>query len=267
MHEGYRDLMSPHESLFRTRLRRGDKLVGSFVKTPTLHATEILAQVGYDFVVVDAEHAPLDRAQVDVMLFAARGCGVAGLVRVPGISDILSVLDCGAAGILVPHVDSVERAREAAAASRYRNGRRGYSGATRSSGYGGGSVWSTVDAQDAQTAVIAMIEDPQAVERIGDIAAVEGIDAFFIGRGDLTVAYGASGGDAPVIADAVRRIAEAGRAAGKAIAVMVNGAQEAAPFEALGASAFIVSTDQGFLRRGAAAALAGFGPRDGSTGL
>lgn len=258
--------MSRNEIPFRTRLQRGDKLVGSFVKTPTIHGTEILAQVGYDFVVIDAEHAPLDRAQIDVMLFAARAGGIAGLVRVPAIADILSVLDCGAVGVLVPHVDSVERAREAAAASRYRNGKRGYSGATRSSGYGGGSVWSTVDAQDAQTAVIAMIEDPQAVERIEDIAAVEGIDAFFIGRGDLTVAYGAPQGDAPVIVEAVKRIAEAGRAAGKAIAVMVNTAEEAAAFEALGASAFIVSTDQGLLRRAATAALAGFRRQD-STGL
>ncbi|MFC5499269.1 HpcH/HpaI aldolase/citrate lyase family protein [Caenimonas terrae] len=249
--------MSSNNDLFRDRLRRGDTLVGSFVKTPTLHATEILAQVGYDFVVIDAEHAPLDRSHIDVMLYAARAGGIAGLVRVPAISDILSALDCGAVGVLVPHVDSPERAREAAAASRYRNGRRGYSGATRSSNYGGGSVWSNVDAQDAQTTVIAMIEDPQAVEQIEAIAAVDGIDAFFIGRGDLTVAYGAGRADDPVIVDAVRRISDAGRAAGKAVVVMVNGPEEAAGFEAMGASAFIVSTDQGLLRRAATAALAG----------
>jgi staphyloferrin B biosynthesis citrate synthase len=252
--------MSSTDALFRTRLKRGDKLVGSFVKTPTPHATEILGQVGYDFVVIDAEHAPLDRSHIDVMLLAARAGGMAGLVRVSQASDILSVLDCGAVGVLVPHVDSPERAREAAAASRYRNGKRGYSGATRSSGYGGGSVWSTVDAQDAQTTVIAMIEDPQAVDQIEAIARVDGIDAFFIGRGDLTVAYGAPNADAPAIVQAVKRISEVGRAAGKAIAVMVNTAQEAAGFEALGASAFIISTDQGLLRRAAAAALAGLKP-------
>lgn len=245
--------------LFRTRLLRGDKLVGTFVKTPTIHATEILAQVGFDFVVIDAEHAPLDRSQIDVMLFAARACGIAGLVRVPSASpsEILSVLDCGATGVLVPHVFSPDKAREVAQACRYRKGMRGYSGSTRSSKYGAGSVWANVDEQDAQTTVIAMIEDPQAVDVIEAIAKVEGIDAFFIGRGDLTVAYGAPKSDAPVIVDAVKRISAAARAAGKAVAVMVNTAEEAAGFQQFGASAFIVSTDQGLLRKAAAAALAG----------
>lgn len=251
------------QPLFRQRLQRGDKLVGTFVKTPTIHATEILAQVGFDFVVIDAEHAPLDRSQIDVMLFAARALGIAGLVRVPSASpsEILSVLDCGAAGVLVPHVFSPDKAREVAEASRYRKGKRGYSGSTRSSNYGGGAVWTTVDREDAQTTVIAMIEDPQAVDDIDAIAQVEGIDAFFIGRGDLTVAYGAPKSDAPVIVEAVKRIGAAARANGKAVAVMVNSAEEAAGFQEYGATAFIVSTDQGFMRKAAAAALAGFRPQ------
>lgn len=245
--------------LFRSRLQAGEQLVGTFVKTPTIHALEILGQVGFDFAVIDAEHAPLDRSQIDLMLFAARACGVAGLVRVPSSdpSEILSVLDCGATGVLVPHVASARKAREVVQASRYRGGRRGYSGSTRSSLYGAGAVWATVDREDAQTTVIAMIEDPEAVEDIESIAQVPGLDAFFIGRGDLTVAYGAPKSDAPVIVDAVRRISAAARANGKAVAVMVNGAEEAAGFKEHGASAFIVSSDQGFMRKAAAAALAG----------
>ncbi|HYF19401.1 MAG TPA: aldolase/citrate lyase family protein [Ramlibacter sp.] len=249
--------MATEKTPFRTRLQSGERLVGTFVKTPTIHAVEILGQVGYDFVVLDAEHAPLDRSQIDVMLFAARACNVAGLVRVSQVSEILGVLDSGAAGVLVPHVSSPERAREVAQAARYRGGKRGYSGSTRSSLYGGGTVWGTVDREDAQTTVIAMIEDPEAVEDIEAIAKVEGIDAFFIGRGDLTVAYGAPKNDAPVIVDAVRRISAAARANGKAVAVMVGAPEEAKAFVEFGATAYIVSTDQGFLRKAAAAALAG----------
>lgn len=248
---------SAAKPLFRERLKAGERLVGTFVKTPTIHALEILGQVGFDFAVIDAEHAPLDRSQVDVMLFAARACGVAGLVRVPSTADILSVLDCGASGVLVPHVLSAQKAREVVQASRYRGGKRGYSGSTRSSLYGAGAVWATVDREDAQTAVIAMIEDPEAVDDIEAIAQVEGIDAFFIGRGDLTVAYGAPRNDSPVIVQAVQRIAAAARAHGKAVAVMVGGAEEAAGFTEVGATAFIVSSDQGFMRKAAAAALAG----------
>jgi len=243
--------------LFRDRLHAGEHLVGTFIKTPSLHAIEILGVVGFDFVVIDAEHAPFDRGLIDTMLFAAKACGVAGLVRVASAapSEILSVLDCGATGVLVPHVSTVAKAREAAAACRYRGGKRGYSGSTRSNGYGGGAVWTSVDRQDRLTTVIAMIEDPEALDEIDAIAAVEGIDAFFIGRGDLTVAFGAPSSSDPVVVDAVRRISAAARAAGKPVCVMVGGAEEAAPFKLMGASAFIVSSDQGFMRKAASNAL------------
>lgn len=244
--------------LFRDRLHAGEHLVGTFIKTPTLHAIEILGIVGFDFVVIDAEHAPFDRAVIDTLLFAAKACGVAGLVRVasPAPSEILSVLDCGATGVLVPHVSTAAKAREAAAACRYRGGKRGYSGSTRSNGYGGGAVWASVDREDKQATLIAMIEDPEALDEIDAIAAVEGVDAFFIGRGDLTVAFGAPSSSAPVVVDAVRRISAAARAVGKPVAVMVGGAEEAAQFKEMGASAYIVASDQGFMRKAASAALA-----------
>ena len=168
------------------------------------------------------------------------------------------MLDCGAVGILVPHVATVEIAKGVAAASRYRGGKRGYSGSGRSGRYGSSNVWTNVDAGDAQTTVIAMIEDPEAVENIEAIVKVDGVDGFFIGRGDLTVAFGAPSNTAPVIQDAVVRITSAARAAGKPVCVMVNSAEEAEGFQRLGASAFIVSSDQGFMRRAAAQALKDF---------
>ncbi len=250
----------PSPSDFRRRFSAGEQLVGTFIKTPTSHAIEILGDLGFDFVVIDEEHAPFNRESIDLALLAAKASGTAGIVRVPdsGPAGILSALDCGATGVLVPHVATVEIARSVAAASRYRGGNRGYSGSTRAGRYGGASVWTTVDAADTQTAVIAMIEDPQAIENIDAIVAVDGIDGVFIGRGDLTVAYGAPSNTAPVIQDSVERITKAARAAGKPVCVMVNSADEAEGFRQLGASAFIVSSDQGFMRRAAAQALKDF---------
>jgi 2-keto-3-deoxy-L-rhamnonate aldolase RhmA len=170
----------------------------------------------------------------------------------------LSVLDCGAIGVLVPHVVTIDIARNVVAASRYRGGRRGYSGSTRAGRYGGSGVWKTIDAADAQTTVIAMIEDPEAVENIESIVKVDGLDGFFIGRGDLTVAFGAPSNTAPVIQQAVERITKAARAVGKPVCVLVNDAPEAEGFQRLGASAFIVSSDQGFMRRAAAQTLKEF---------
>jgi staphyloferrin B biosynthesis citrate synthase len=254
----------PHPSIFRQRFAEARHLVGSFIKTPTSHAIEILGDLGFDFVVIDEEHAPFDRASIDVGLLAARAAGTAGIVRVanPTAANILSVLDCGATGVLVPHVATVENAREIAAMSRFRGGRRGYSGSPRAGHYGASPMWANVDASDAQTTVIAMIEDPDAVENIEAIAKIDGIDGYFIGRGDLTVAFGAPSSNAPIVQSAVERIMKAVRAANKSVCVMVGNAEEATAFKKLGASAFIVSSDQGFMRRAAGQALSDFAKID-----
>lgn len=242
---------------FRRRLLDRQPLVGSFIKTPTSHAIEILGGLGYDFAVIDQEHGAFDRTSTDIALLAARASGLAGVVRVPALQAdaILSVLDCGAAGILVPHIASAEAARSLVAACRYRGGARGYSGVTRAGGYGATKMWDLVGQSDAGVAVIAMIEDPPALDVIDDILAVEGLDAVFIGRGDLTVSFGAPTRDAPVVRQAVDAILEAAGRAGKPVCMMVDGAEEARDFASRGASAFIVSSDQGFLRKAAAHAL------------
>jgi len=249
------------EPLFRQRLLAGEHLLGTFLKTPTIHATEILGDLGFDFVVLDEEHAPFDRVSIDHVLLAARAAGTAGIVRVADSSapNILSVLDSGATGVLVPHVDTPEKARAVAAAARYRGGSRGFSNSPRAGGYGRLGVWDHVEAADAATTVIAMIEDPGALEAIEEIAAVEGIDGFFIGRGDLTVALGVPSMDAPAVRAATERIIAAGRAKGKAICLMTGSTTDAAAMKALGATAFIVASDQGFLRQAAAKALTEFG--------
>src|SRR5688572_14445356 len=116
-------------SNFRRRFAARERLVGTFIKTPTTHAVEIIGGLGFDFVVLDEEHAPFDRVTIDAALLAARAAGTAGIVRVaePTAAKLLAVLDDGATGVLVPHVASVAKARDMVAACRYRGGRRGFS--------------------------------------------------------------------------------------------------------------------------------------------
>ena len=113
---------------FRRRLTAGEKLSGSFIKTPSGHATEIFGDLGYDFVVIDEEHAPFDRLAIDQALVSARAGHIAALVRVASASpsNLLSVLDAGAVGVLVPHVSSAQKATDVAAACRYKAGERGF---------------------------------------------------------------------------------------------------------------------------------------------
>lgn len=238
---------------FRQRFLAGEILVGTFVKTPNTHPVEILGQSGFEFVVIDEEHAPWDRVAIDGALLAARASGTAGIVRVaePSAAKILAVLDDGATGVLVPHVSSAAKAAEIAKACRFRGGRRGFSNTTRAGGFGAVGVWPHVDAQDGHVTFIAMIEDPEALDEIDAIVATEGLDGVFIGRGDLTVALGAPAMDAPQIMSACETIIAAAKRVGKPVAMMVAGADDARRFNAMGATTFIVASDQGFMRQAA----------------
>lgn len=247
--------MRPEPISFRRRLAAGEPLLGTFIKTPTVHTTEIIGSLGFDFVVIDQEHAPFNRVATDLILLAARAAGTAALVRVPSHAPelLLAALDDGAQGIVVPHVASADDARAIVAAARYRGGRRGFSNSPRAGGYGRAGVWEHVDASDSATAVIAMIEDPEALDRVDEIAAVDGIDAFFIGRGDLTVALQADSVDAPPVRAAVERIASAARAHRKPLCAHAGRLDTAELhwLRRLGVSCFVIASDQGLLRHAA----------------
>jgi 2-keto-3-deoxy-L-rhamnonate aldolase RhmA len=243
---------------FTQRLKARETLFGTFIKVPTTHTTELVASVGYDFVVIDQEHAPFDRHAIDTIILAGRANNVPTLVRVgdASASNILSVLDCGAAGVLVPHVDSVEKAMQIAAACRYRAGSRGFSRTGRAGGYGAAGVVEHITRQDDEVLCIAMIEDPAAIERIEAIASVEGIDGIFIGRADLSIAMGEITTSAPRVAEAVRTIAEGTRKSGKLLLTVAESIADRKAMSAIGASSFLVGSDLAFLRRAATQSLA-----------
>jgi 2-keto-3-deoxy-L-rhamnonate aldolase RhmA len=252
----------PPYTAFRRRLASREHLLGTFIKTPTTHATEILGGLGFDFVVIDQEHAPFDIGAIDRVVLAGRASNIAAIVRVadPRESNILSVLDCGASGILVPHVDTAAKAKDIAAACRYRGGRRGFANTTRAGRFGDVPFADHIAAQDAEVACIAMIEDVAALDRIDAIAAVEGIDALFIGRGDLAAAIGASSMTSPEIHRLVEPIMAAARRAGMPVIVLSPDRNDAIAMAKLGATAFMASSDQGFLRQAARQALVEFSP-------
>ncbi|MCT8988692.1 aldolase/citrate lyase family protein [Chelativorans sp. SCAU2101] len=248
----------PSFRTFRERLVARSKLIGTFVKTPTTHATEILGEVGYDFVVFDQEHAPLDAGVLDMMILGARASNVASIVRVPAADPALiqTALDCGATGVMVPHVSSPETARLIARACRYMGGTRGFANTTRAGGFGSVGFAEHKANQDRQVTCIAMIEDVEAVDRIDEILKVEGLDAIFIGRGDLTAALNAPSMNSPETMRIVEPIMAAARAANVPMVMLCPDRADAERMAELGASAFMVQSDHGFMRQAAAAALA-----------
>jgi 2-keto-3-deoxy-L-rhamnonate aldolase RhmA len=237
----------------RKRFLAGEHLTGSFLKIAHTMPSEILGAVGYDFVVIDEEHAPLNRESVDRIILACKAYGMGCLVRIPDAepSSILSVLDCGADGILVPHVDSAEKAAQIVSAARYRGGSRGYSPTTRAGTFGLNSIATHVAQEDERALVIAMIEDPEAVANIDAIMATQGLDGAFIGRGDLTVAYGQSKPGSEPIKAATKAICASANNNGVGLCAMTDGAQDLLSLVYMGVTCVIVGSDQTFLRNAA----------------
>ena len=251
---------------FKTRLASGAQLLGTFVKTPHPHIVEVLASTGLDCLCLDAEHAPFDRGDLDACIMAARADGMPVLVR-PASSaphDILNALDCGADGVLVPHVRSAAEAEAVAASAHYGPGggpaRRGYAGSSRSAGYGSKAIADHLAASAARSVVIAQVEDLEALDAIDAIATVPGIDALFIGRIDLTIALGCTSPDDPKVLAAVDRILAACRAAGQICGMFTQRPADVQMWRQKGGSFFLLGSDHGFLREGAAnlARAAGF---------
>lgn len=239
---------------FRDRVLQRQTVCGTFIKTSTSHSIEIIGGAGYDFVLIDAEHAPFDRVTTDTCILAARAVGTAPLVRVSSPEDILGALDDGAFGVMVPHLTSSAVARDVVALCRYA-GKRGFSNSPRAGDYGVRATWEHLDASDREVLVIGMVEDPEAVECVDEILAVDGLDAVFIGRGDLTAAYRDREPGAPRVKAAALRVVAAANRVGKPVFVLTANAKEAAEFAALGVSGFVTGSDQGFLRAAATATL------------
>jgi 2-keto-3-deoxy-L-rhamnonate aldolase RhmA len=228
--------------------------LGTFVKTASPHVVEVLGTTTLDFVCVDAEHAPFDRATLDLMVMAGRAAGIRVFIRIAEVNPaiVLSALDIGAAGLLVPHIDSADQARAVVAMARYRDGARGFSSSPRFAGYGSLGMKEALRIGD-EAQVICQIESPEAVDAVDDILAVPGVAGIFVGRADLALAMGLDSPRDEKVLAATTRVLAAAKQAGKIAGMHVAGNAEREQFAALGADWFVVSSDQTLLRAAAAA--------------
>ncbi len=244
---------------FKQRLAQGDLLAGTFVKTPAIEMVEVLALSGLDFLCLDAEHAPFDRGRIDPCLAMACALGLPCIVRVPEASPaaILQALDAGATGVMVPHVDSAEKAAAIAKAAYFGRGGRGYAGSTRWAGYATRPMPEVLAKSRSETVVIAQIEEPEGVEASAAIAATEGIDGLFLGPADLSVGLGKTDQSSPELLAEIERVAAAAKAAGKAFATFVPDVAKARDWRRFGFSMFFVASEHAWMLAGARAAASG----------
>lgn len=242
----------------RARLLGRERLASTFVKTAEVTVVEVLASSGLDFIVLDGEHCGFDRGRLDACLAVARALDFPALVRISSASEenVLMALDAGAVGVVVPHVDSVEKAQSLAKSAHFGVGGRGFAGSTRWAGFATRPMGDVLD-QDDQTIVMAQIEEPAGVEACEGIAAVDGIDALFAGPADLSVGYGHRSQDNPDLPMALERVGKACAQSGKAFVSWVPDAGKAAEWTAYGMTGFVVASEHTWMRQGAMAAAKG----------
>ena len=251
---------------FKHRLLNKELLIGTFIKTPSPMLCEVLADTALDVVCLDAEHSPFDRLVQDQCLFALREQQMATVVRVPSSSSeyILNALDCGAIGVVIPHVKTAELAASVAASAHFGVGGRGYAGSTRAAGYATKKMTDHLHDSANQTAVIAQIEDVEALDVIDDIAAVDGIDCLFIGMIDLTVVLGAASSKEPEVIAAAEKICVAASAVDRRLGIFVPSIADIPFWQERGVSLFLLASDHAFLRQGAANLMADVHALDGN---
>lgn len=189
---------------------RDDRTVfGLFCSTPNPLVVEMIGYAGFDFVIIDTEHALVNPETLENMVRAADVAGLTALVRVPHISSgaILRALDAGAGGVVIPQVRSREDAQRAVAASRYYpDGERSLN-AGRAAGFGKTDLGSYIQRANREVLVVLMIEDRQGVEALPEILAVPGIDLVLEGAADLSQSLGVPWQTRhPLVRDALQRV-------------------------------------------------------------
>lgn len=242
---------------FCRRLRAGEFLKGTFAKIADPMVIEMLAAFELDFVVIDAEHAPLDRREINTLLIAATAAGLPALVRVPDKSRywISSALDCGAAGIMVPHVSTVDDARQLAGMMSFGKGGRGFSPSTRAAEYGSRGIAGHLERQPAETLLVCQIEDDEGGRNAREIASVPGVDCLFVGPVDLAVSIGRTSVTDPAVQDLCASVVAGAREAEIAAGMFVTDLAAARNWRERNVSVAVIGTDQAFLRKGAADSL------------
>ena len=181
------------ENRVKRILKQGGTAIAGFSGSLGVEMVEIIGHAGFDGVFIDMEHMPYDLREVQRMVMAAERLGITPLVRTPGFDPglILRLLDCGAQGIHVPHVNTVEMARAAVKATFYPPlGDRGLLATSRASSYGKVPLIEHVEQSNREILLAVLIEDAEALEEIDAIASTEGVDVVAPGPADLARSLG-----------------------------------------------------------------------------
>jgi 2-keto-3-deoxy-L-rhamnonate aldolase RhmA len=238
----------------KAKLAEGKVVFGAIISRHAPDVVELFGATGYDFVMIDCEHGPMNLDQVEHMVRAAEVFEITPIARIPNHEDstILRFLDRGVQGIIVPHVNTHQAAEAVARAARYYpDGHRGMAGG-RAHDYGVGvSRDESTRWINSQLLVIPMIEETEAVANLDTILTVSGVDVVHVASGDLGQSMGNPGPAA--VRQLMRQVIPRIKAGGKLVGVGGNSPSDTAgvaEFIKLGAN-FVTISSLGLLRLGA----------------
>jgi 4-hydroxy-2-oxoheptanedioate aldolase len=245
---------------FKEGLREGRQLVGLWSSLSSAAATEILADSGFDWILIDTEHAPNETPMVAEQLRAA-SLGTASPVVRPAWNDqviLKRLLDVGVQTLLVPFIQSADEAARAVAATRYPpRGIRGVASVHRANRYG--RVAGYFDRADDEMCVLVQLETRAAVDALEEIAAVDGVDAVFIGPSDLAASLGHLGNNAHAeVRQTIERACQRARAIKMPIGILAPIESDARAYLEMGFAFVAVGSDVVVLRKGCDALVKGF---------
>lgn len=241
--------MDTYTNRFKRGLAEGRTLFGAWLMSGTPSTAEALGFMGFDFLVVDMEHTPLETHHMIDTLRAIAGTPASAVVRMPW-NDMVMIkraLDGGAQSILMPFVQDAEEARRAAAFTRYPpHGVRGVAGMHRGNRYG--TTPDYFKSGHDELCVMVQIETMAALERLPAIAGVPGIDSIFIGPSDLAASMGYLGdiGNAQV-QDTLHAAAQQCRALGKPCGIIGANPDLVAKYVSYGYNWIAIGSDMGFM--------------------
>ena len=239
--------------------------VGTWIMSASPLVAEAIGTSGFDWGVLDMEHTPIDLMTLVHLLQAVGNTGMAPVVRIPwnDAVTVKRVLDAGAQTLLFPFVQDAQEAVRAVAATRYPpEGVRGMAAMSRASRFGTTSDFFRVANQEI--CVIVQLETAQSIAKLEEIGGVRGVDALFLGPGDLSGSMGYPGETAhPEVINAMADAARRARALGKPVGTVGGTPEIVARYREMGFDYVAIASDLGLLMRAAQGAFAAV--RDGVT--
>jgi len=243
----------------RQRILAGDLLVGTFLHLGSPLAVEMAGRAGFDWLLIDLEHAAGTEADLLVQLYAAASTPTTALVRVESSARLRfgRALDLGAAGIMVPRLETADEVREAVSFLRWPpDGVRGVALGTRGASLGA-IGHAGVRGRNAELTLVVQVENPTIVQQAATVAAIDGVDVLFVGPTDLSHSLGVPGQfDAPIYLDALGAVVDAARSAGKEAGILLRRLEDLDRHVAMGFRFIGLGSDGAFVMDGAAAAVA-----------